>query len=196
MPSPFQTKTLYDAIDAFAGGVNEGNSPLDLPPGVMAGAINTTVRGKFVTHRPAYRKSNVSFSDVGETVTPGPPVVYPTPSTQILTTAAFNVPAVGGTVALNVSPNYSGNNGDVQTLAYSALPSRRQTYNTSPSTPVLLGRSRLRPTNSLFCPFHPPTWEISGTQWKSMTVQTAGTCIKASSKVSRQIPATTRSFST
>ena len=65
MPSDFkQGIKLLDALGAFSGGVNEGDSPLALPPSVMAGAINTTVRGKFVTHRPAYWKRTVNYLGV------------------------------------------------------------------------------------------------------------------------------------
>jgi hypothetical protein len=54
MPSNFEPATLYDALDSMGGGANLGDSPLDLPPDVMAGAINTTVTGKNATHRPCY----------------------------------------------------------------------------------------------------------------------------------------------
>ena len=42
--------------------MNEGDSPLDLPLQVMAGAINTTVSGKNVTHRPAYVRRPITYS--------------------------------------------------------------------------------------------------------------------------------------
>lgn len=70
MPTPFQPKTIYDAIGSFGGGVNEGDSPLDIAPNVMAGAINTTVRGKYVTHRPAYWKRPVTYQNVTGQFTP------------------------------------------------------------------------------------------------------------------------------
>ena len=63
MPSPFKSATLYDSLGAFSGGTNEGTSPLDLPPNTMAAAINTTVRGKFVTHRSAYWKRPIAYPD-------------------------------------------------------------------------------------------------------------------------------------
>ena len=48
----------------MSGGVNAGDSPLDLPPEVMAGAINTTVSGKNATHRPPYYNRPVTYVDV------------------------------------------------------------------------------------------------------------------------------------
>ena len=67
LPTP--TK-LYDALGAFDGGVNEGDSPLDIPPNVMSGSVNTTVRGKFVTHRPAYHNRPITFQNVTGQSTP------------------------------------------------------------------------------------------------------------------------------
>ena len=54
MPKPYAQETLYDAIGEMGGGANLGTDPLLLPANTMAGAINTTVRGKNVTHRPPY----------------------------------------------------------------------------------------------------------------------------------------------
>jgi hypothetical protein len=61
VPAPFQVKTLYDAIDAFSGGVDQGSSPLEIPINEMSLAVNTTVRGQNVTHRPAYVKRAINF---------------------------------------------------------------------------------------------------------------------------------------
>lgn len=63
MPLPFTPKSLIDALTNFPGGVNSGDSPLDLPPEVMAGAINTTVRGQNVTHRSTYHKRRIIYPD-------------------------------------------------------------------------------------------------------------------------------------
>lgn len=65
MPLPSRSGTLYDALGDFGGGVNSGDSPLHLPPQVMAGAVNTTVRGQNVTHRSCYHKRLIEFSSVG-----------------------------------------------------------------------------------------------------------------------------------
>ncbi len=62
MPSSSQPQKLYDAIVAFSGGVNEGNSPLELPAATMAGAVNTTFRGGAPTHRSAYHKRSIGFA--------------------------------------------------------------------------------------------------------------------------------------
>jgi hypothetical protein len=63
MPTPAQPRTLYDSIGSLSGGVNEGISPLELPPNTMSAAVNTTIRGGFVTHRAAYTKKTVEFTD-------------------------------------------------------------------------------------------------------------------------------------
>ena len=65
MAEPFVPKTLYDAINEMGGGVNAGDTPLDLPANVMAGAINTTVTGKQVTHRPGYANRIVTYPNDG-----------------------------------------------------------------------------------------------------------------------------------
>lgn len=70
MPSPFQPQTLNDFLSSFGGGVNEGDSPLDIGKDVMAGAVNTTVRGKYVTHRPAYHKRTIYYSNVFGQISP------------------------------------------------------------------------------------------------------------------------------
>lgn len=62
MPAPFQPRTLYDALNAFPGGINAGSSPLNLEPGILAGAVNTTVRGGNVTHRSCYHRRLIEFS--------------------------------------------------------------------------------------------------------------------------------------
>ena len=66
----FKPQTLYDALGAMSGGVNAGDSPLDLPPEVMAGAINTTVSGKNATHRPPYYNRPVTYVDVAGQISP------------------------------------------------------------------------------------------------------------------------------
>lgn len=119
MPKPFEPATLYDALDAFTGGVNEGDSPLDIPSNVMAGAINTTVRGKFVTHRPAYVKRPITFANIGVAtqVVQQPTAQVKTPNTQdIIVTEAFTITAIGTTVVLAVDTEYVGNIGDVCTI--------------------------------------------------------------------------------
>lgn len=50
---------LYDTLDSFEGGVNQGVSPLRLPKNVMARALNVTVRGDYATHRPPYQKRDI-----------------------------------------------------------------------------------------------------------------------------------------
>lgn len=61
MPQPYKPQTLYDALGSFEGGTNSGDSPLHLPPQVMAGAVNTTVRGQNVTHRSCYHRRLIEF---------------------------------------------------------------------------------------------------------------------------------------
>ena len=70
MPSPFQPATLNDFLGSFGGGVDEGNAPLDIGKDVMAGAVNTTVRGKYVTHRPAYYKRPIFYSNIVGQISP------------------------------------------------------------------------------------------------------------------------------
>lgn len=77
----------------------------------MAGAINTTVRGKYVTHRPAYWKRPIQYLP-----TPPPSGLPPvnqvqTPAVQALTftQASFVVPATGGSITLNLPAPYVGN---------------------------------------------------------------------------------------
>lgn len=60
MAVPFEPKKLYDMLGSCGGGANLGDSPLDLPPDVMAGAINTTVTGKNASHRPAIARRAVT----------------------------------------------------------------------------------------------------------------------------------------
>lgn len=62
MSTPFKAQELYDSLSSFGGGVNEGDSPLDLPKSVLAGAINVSVRGKFASHRPSYYKRVVTYA--------------------------------------------------------------------------------------------------------------------------------------
>lgn len=57
-------------IGAMGGGVNLGDTPTDLPPNVMAGAINTTVSGKLVTHRPCYQRRVVTYVNVTGQISP------------------------------------------------------------------------------------------------------------------------------
>lgn len=64
MPEPFKSETLYDFLDSVGGGVNLGDSPLDLTKDVLAGAINVTVTGKNATHRPAYYRRIVTYVNV------------------------------------------------------------------------------------------------------------------------------------
>lgn len=61
MPTPFQPGTLYDALGSFGGGVNEGDSPLDLAPDTASDCLNVTFRGKHPTHRPAYFRRIVTY---------------------------------------------------------------------------------------------------------------------------------------
>lgn len=62
MPTPFKAQELYDSLSSFGGGVNEGDSPLDLLKSVLAGSINVSVRGKFASHRPSYYKRPVTYA--------------------------------------------------------------------------------------------------------------------------------------
>lgn len=66
----FKTATLHDALNEMGGGVNLGDSPLYLPLNVMAGAINTSVRGKNVTHRPPYQNRPVTYVNVTGQISP------------------------------------------------------------------------------------------------------------------------------
>lgn len=59
MSAPFTPQKLYDMLESYGGGVNMGDSPLDLPADVMSGAINTTVTGKNASHRPPILKRTV-----------------------------------------------------------------------------------------------------------------------------------------
>lgn len=62
VPPPIGT-VFYDALSSFEGGVNQGASPLILPPHTMAESLDVTVRGDFATHRPPYQIR--TFSDAG-----------------------------------------------------------------------------------------------------------------------------------
>lgn len=64
MPPPSDPRTLYDSLGGFGGGVNAGDSPLDIDRDVMAGAINTTVTGKYASHRPCYYRWIVNYVNV------------------------------------------------------------------------------------------------------------------------------------
>jgi hypothetical protein len=61
MGKPFQPQTLYDSLNAFPGGVNAGSSPLGLPPEILAGAVNVTVRGGNATHRGCYHRRLIDY---------------------------------------------------------------------------------------------------------------------------------------
>jgi hypothetical protein len=51
---PFRPVTLYDAISIVDGGMDSNQNPLLLPKNQVAFAQNMTVRGGFMTNRPAY----------------------------------------------------------------------------------------------------------------------------------------------
>lgn len=55
MASKEQTE-FVDGFSAFPQGFNSGIAPLSLPKTQLSYATNCTVRGRYVTHRPAYRK--------------------------------------------------------------------------------------------------------------------------------------------
>lgn len=61
--SPYKQKILYDEIDSFPLGMNEGVDPETLPRNQAAFLRNATVRGMFARPRPARRKIAVSFND-------------------------------------------------------------------------------------------------------------------------------------
>lgn len=54
---------IVDGVFDFALGMNGGINPLLLKRNQLFSATNCTVRGTFVTHRPAYRKIALSFAD-------------------------------------------------------------------------------------------------------------------------------------
>jgi hypothetical protein len=60
-PKPFEAKFLYDSVRSFAGGVDSGTEPLKLTREQLAGAINATTRGTFISPRPAFLKMSLNF---------------------------------------------------------------------------------------------------------------------------------------
>lgn len=65
MPAPgertFAARTLYDFIGEFSAGVNQGIQPLLLPKNQCADIQNATVRGAFITNRPARNKISLNY---------------------------------------------------------------------------------------------------------------------------------------
>lgn len=59
---PFQPKEVVDGIYSFPRGVNAGADAMLLPRDQLSGAMNTTVRGDFVTVRPKFKKIELAFS--------------------------------------------------------------------------------------------------------------------------------------
>lgn len=57
--TPKPPQEFIDTLGAFDAGINNDISPLLLPANQLASALNTTVRGTFVTQRPNYR--NIKF---------------------------------------------------------------------------------------------------------------------------------------
>lgn len=64
MAPEFKPQGFQDILGRFDAGVFTGIDPSILPKNYMANAINTTVRGLFATHRPAFRKIDLSFANV------------------------------------------------------------------------------------------------------------------------------------
>lgn len=58
---PFTPDTVTDFLHTFELGIHSGVAAELLPPNQLAFAINCTVRGTFVTHRPALRKMSLVF---------------------------------------------------------------------------------------------------------------------------------------
>lgn len=54
---------FIDGVTAFPKGTNSGISPLLLDRDTLSFAINATVRGSFITHRPTVRKMTLDFGD-------------------------------------------------------------------------------------------------------------------------------------
>lgn len=52
---------VYDALADFSQGMNSGLDPFLIPKNQLAFAVNATVRGNFVTNRPAYQVITPSF---------------------------------------------------------------------------------------------------------------------------------------
>lgn len=63
MAGDSQPKILQDSVFAFDAGMNAGVMPLLLPANQLANAINCTVRGTFVTHRPSFRRMTLDFGN-------------------------------------------------------------------------------------------------------------------------------------
>lgn len=53
---------VFDALGEFSKGMNSGLSPFQLPPNQLSNAVNCTVRGNFVTNRPAYFDQVFSYA--------------------------------------------------------------------------------------------------------------------------------------
>lgn len=60
------TPIFIDGFSSFELGINSGVAPLLLPRNQLSFAINATVRGTYVTHRPAYRKITLEFENDAE----------------------------------------------------------------------------------------------------------------------------------
>lgn len=52
---------LTDGVSEFSLGINSGIAPLLVPKNQLSFAINSTVRGHFITHRPCFRKGTLTF---------------------------------------------------------------------------------------------------------------------------------------
>lgn len=59
----FKSKVVEDNILSFEQGINGGVLPILLPKNQLAWAVNSTVRGTFITHRPAYQRITLDFAN-------------------------------------------------------------------------------------------------------------------------------------
>ena len=57
-----KSNIVFDALNSFELGINSGVSPYRLPKNQLAFAVNATMRGDYVTNRPAYFNRQLIFS--------------------------------------------------------------------------------------------------------------------------------------
>lgn len=61
MPGQFTRQTVKDGFLTYEGGMNSGSVPELLKPNELALLVNGTVRGGFVTNRPAFNQKTLTF---------------------------------------------------------------------------------------------------------------------------------------
>lgn len=65
MPTEHKSQTLEDFLSVFPDGMNSGLAPVLLQRTQLAKAVNGTVRGAYITHRPSFQKRTLIFMDTG-----------------------------------------------------------------------------------------------------------------------------------